>query len=540
MKSPIKYSVFLLGMVVAGLVSCATPIAPTGGPSDKTGPEVEYTIPETGTTNFNGRSFTFQFDEFVSRSTVANAITIEPDVGIDYEVDWRRKQMTIEFEDDLPDSTTVIITLGTDLSDTRGNKLGSPIRLAISTGDEIDKGEISGRIRIASDGSGAGNQKVLLYRQPFDFTQKASYEAQTDTGGVFEFSYLADGRYKALYVDDRNRNKIWDKRSESAYPFFREFITLEKEGKDTLDVIYTSQIDSIAPNLQGVGLFSQYRMRLRFSENMQVSEETELTVLDSLGNSYSSAYPLYVSPKEPFVVFAQSEQPLMDSDNYSLQIARITDGAGNEADTSGYDFTGTAQEDTTLQRHIAANGKNGILQDEIFEVTFAAPITNPSIIDSTVVIEGQVDFEDWPEMEAVRNKLLIKPQGEWIAGIEYQFLVWNPVTQRRILYEPEVWDSTEYGEIEVNLENVDSTDVHDLQILNPDDEVVFTTQFNQMVTVPNLPPLSYTIILFRDENGDGKWNRGTVIPYQSPEPYYVQKGLRVQEGFTSGINITFD
>jgi hypothetical protein len=540
LNSPNKYFLFLFGVIIAGIIGCATPIAPTGGPSDKTGPEVEYTIPETGATNFNGRTFTFQFDEFVNRASVASAITVEPDLGIEYDLDWRRKQLIIEFEEDFPDSTTVILTLGTDLSDTRGNKIGSPIRLAISTGNEIDKGEISGRIRLASDGKGAGDQKVLLYRQPFDFTKRASYEAQTDTGGVFEFSYLADGRYKALYVDDRNRNKIWDRGSESAYPFFREFITLAKEGKDTLDVIYTSQVDSIAPNLQGVGLFSTNRMRLRFSENVVINEETELTILDSLGNTYTTAYPLYVSPKEQFVAFAQSEEPMLANKDYTLKISGIADGAGNVVDTSGYAFTGTAQEDTTLQRHISANGNNGILQNEVFKVTFAAPITDTDIIDSTVVIEGQVDFDDWPEIEAVRNKLLIKPQGEWIAGVEYQFLVWNPVTQRRKLYEPEVWDSTEYGEIEVTLENIDSTDVHYLRIINPDGEVQSVTQFNQSVIISDLPPLSYTLILFRDENGDGKWNRGTVIPYTSPEQYYVQQGLRVQEGFTSGVNINFD
>jgi|TARA_R100000479_G_scaffold89947_1_gene44153 hypothetical protein len=540
LKSPKKHRFLLFGLIIAGAISCATPRAPTGGPSDKAGPKVEYTIPETGTTNFDGRSFTFQFNEFVNRSTVASAITVEPDLGIEYKLDWRRTQLTIEFEDSFPDSTTIILTLGTDLSDTKGNKLGSPIRLAISTGDEIDQGEVSGRIRLASNGRGAGDQKVLLYRSPFDFTQKASYEAQTDTGGVFEFSYLADGRYKALYVDDRNRNKIWDQGSESAYPFFKEFITLEKEGKDTLDVIYTSQIDSIAPNLQGVGLFSTNRMRLRFSENVRITENTELTILDSLGSQYSTAYPLYISPKEQFVAFAQSEEPLLENKDYTLRLSGITDASGNSVDTSGYAFTGSAQEDTTMQRHISANGANGILQDEVFEVTFAAPITDTDIIDSTVVIEGQVDFDDWPEMETNRNKLLIRPQGEWIAGVEYQFLVWNPVTQRRKLYEPQVWDSTEYGEIEVVLENVDSTDIHYLRVLSPDGEEQSFTKFNQTTTVSALPPLSYTLILFKDKNGDGKWNRGSVVPYKSPERYYVQEGLRVQEGFTSGVNINFD
>lgn len=515
-------------------------MAPTGGPPDKDGPKVEYTFPESGTTNFNERAFVFQFDEFIGRSSVQRAITVEPDLGIDYDISWRRKTMTIEFAEPFPDSTTIILKLGTELSDTRGNKMERPVTLAISTGDEIDEGEIMGRIRMAKDGTGAGDQRILLYRHPFDLSRKANYEAQTDTGGVFRFTYLAEGRYKAMLVDDRNRNKIWDRGNESAYPFFDETITLEKEGKDTLDVIYTTQVDSIAPNLQGIGLFSTNRMRLRFSENIVIQKEAGLTVQDSSGENYTSAYPLYISPKEPFVAFAQSEQPLLENEEYTLRLSGFTDEAGNPLKTEEMSFTGTSQEDTTQQRIISANGKNGLLQDEIFRVTYAAPITEPEITDSLVVIEGQVDFEEWPEVQTNRNELSVAPQGEWIEGVDYQFLVWNPKSQRRKLYEPEVWDSTEYGEIEINLQNVDSTDIHYVQLLSPGGEERVFTQFGQSAIISDLPPLSYTLILFRDKNGDKKWDRGTVIPFNAPEHYYVQKNLKVQEGFTSEVNITFD
>ncbi|WP_428236690.1 Ig-like domain-containing protein [Gracilimonas sp.] len=540
MKIRQKLLFFLFGLIIAGIAACATPIAPTGGPADKDGPKVEYTSPETGTTNFTGRTFVFQFDEFIGRSSVQGAITVEPDLGIEYDVSWRRKTMTIEFEDRFPDSTTVIIKLGTDLSDTRNNKMERPVTLAISTGNEIDEGKIMGRIRIADDGTGAGDRRVLLYRQPFDLSNKASYEAQTDTGGVFRFSYLADGRYKALLVDDRNRNKTWDRGSESAYPFFDEFITLEKEGSDTLDVIYATQVDSVAPSLQGVGLFSTNRMRLRFSENIRIEEDAELVVQDSAGENYTSAYPLYIPEKEPFVAFAQSEQPLLENVEYTLRLSGFTDGAGNPLETEEMTFTGTAQEDTTSQRIITANGTNGLLQDEVFKVTYAAPITEPEVTDSLVVIEGQVDFEDWPEVQTNRNELWVAPQGEWIEGVDYQFLVWNPKTLRRKLFEPEVWDSTEYGDIEINLQNVDSTDIHFVQLLSPGGEERVFTSFGQSTLLTGLPPLSYTLILFKDENGNERWDRGTVIPFNAPEHYYVQRNLKVQEGFTSEVNITFD
>lgn len=520
--------------------SCATPIAPTGGPSDDDGPVLEFTEPETGTTNFDGRVFEFQFDEYVNRSTVREAITVEPDLGVGYEVSWKRKTMFIEFEEPFPDSTTIIIKIGTELTDTRNNKISSPITLAISTGDEIDSGEISGRVLLAENGRAADEQRILLYRQPVDLNRRANYQAQTDTSGSFTFSYLAEGTYKALLVDDRNRNKIWDPGMEKAYSFYEEFINLEKEGSDTLDVIYTVREDTTKPVLQGVGLFSQNRMRFRFSEAVQLTDSAAIQISDSLGNTYSSAYPLYVSPKEQFVLFAHSSEPLLEEVTYSTEISGITDMGGNEPDSAVFSFTGTAQEDTTLQRIISANGQNGLSQTDAFVVTYAAPISESEVTDSVVVIEGDVDFDDWPEISTARNKLRISPQQEWIENVNYQFLVWNPFTQRRSMYEPEVWDSTEYGEIEINIENADSADTYYARLIGPNGEEVEFTQFRNATAIRDLPPVAYTLILFRDENGNRRWDTGSVSPYQSPEKYYVQRNVNVQEGFISEVNVTFE
>ncbi|MFD2533422.1 Ig-like domain-containing protein [Gracilimonas halophila] len=536
---PLLYRILVLA-ISGFMVSCATPIAPTGGPSDNKGPVLEFTEPETGTTNFEGKVFEFQFDEYINRSTVRGAITVEPDLGIEYDISWKRKKMFIEFEEPFPDSTTIIIKLGTEITDTRNNKIPSPITLAISTGDEIDSGEISGKILLAENGRAADEQRILLYRQPVDLSKRANYQAQTDTSGSFSFSYLAEGTYKALLVDDRNRNKIWDREIEAAYPFYEEFINLEKDGSKTLDVIYAVRKDTTKPELQGVGLFSQNRMRFRFSESIRLTDSTSIQVSDSSGNAYSSAFPLYVSPRERFVLFAQSSEPLLEEVAYSTEIKGITDMGGNEPSSASFSFTGTSQEDTTMQRIISVNGQNGLSQTDEFIVTYAAPITEPEITDSVVVIEGDVDFGDWPEISVEENKLKIGPQQEWIEGINYQFLIWNPVTQRRSMYEPEVWDSTEYGEMEINIENADSSDTYYARILGPNGMEVEFTGFTVSTIIPELSPVSYTLILFRDENDNQKWDTGSVSPYQSPEKYYVQRSINVQEGFISEVNVTFE
>lgn len=527
--------------VLVGLIffyGCATPIPPTGGPADKQGPVILHTIPETGTTNFNEQTIEIQFNEFVNRSSLTNNITIEPDLGIDFETHWKRKKLTIEFEAPLPDSTTVIVTLGAKISDTRNNKMGVPTTIAVSTGNEIDEGSIVGRLRSASNGKGIDGVKVLLYRSPIDLERPATYQAETDTGGVFRFKYLREGIYQALYVEDRNRNKIWDAR-ESAQPFNRRFLDLKKGAADTLDVIYVPQVDTLAPGILGVGLFSTHRMRLRFDENIKVNDTVDITVNDTLGNTYSSAYPLYIPAADPFVLFAQSDSLLKEGVSYEVIIEGITDLAGNELDKNNAMFEGSSQEDTTLQRVIRVDSQVGLTPKQSLIVTYAAPIKERDIVDSLVIAEGEVTFTDWPAISINQNILTISPQKEWIEGVDYQFLVWNPATQRRQLYEPEIWDELELGSVEVAIADTNSSVQYQLSLSNEQVPVFRDTTFTGKVELTGLPPVAYKLVIYNDVNGNGKWDKGTVLPFVEPEPYYVQETVTVQTGFASEVILDF-
>ena len=96
----IPYITFPLLVIL--VVHCANPVGPTGGPADQEGPMVIETEPESGTTNFEKRRVIFHFSEFVNRSTLREALTVEPDLGIPFETDWGRKSVKLVFERNLP------------------------------------------------------------------------------------------------------------------------------------------------------------------------------------------------------------------------------------------------------------------------------------------------------------------------------------------------------------------------------------------------------------------------------------------------------
>ncbi|MEX0944193.1 MAG: Ig-like domain-containing protein, partial [Balneolaceae bacterium] len=155
-------------MILFILKSCATPMGPTGGEPDRSAPIVINTDPQQGSTNFSDREVSFTFDKYIDRNSFRQNVSIEPDLGIEFETSFRRKTATVRFASELPENTTVIVKVGTDVTDTNRNRLDSSYDLALSTGDVLDRGKITATAIDAETGRGESGQRIFLYREPFD------------------------------------------------------------------------------------------------------------------------------------------------------------------------------------------------------------------------------------------------------------------------------------------------------------------------------------------------------------------------------------
>lgn len=310
--------------------------------------------------------------------------------------------------------------------------------------------------------------------------------------------------------------------------------------------MYIALRDTVAPKIQGVGLFSTQRLRLRFNEEVALTDSTNIAITDTSGALFSEANALYVQPEERFAVIAQSDSALPAEQEYEVSISGLVDLASNQLKAGTFRFTGSDQPDTTLQRIVEIETDVGLFPTQPFVIRYAANIDSRTLFDSLVVVEGDVSFDDWPELAFVHNRLFVSPQGEWIDGIDYQFLVWNPATQRRALYTPEIWDNTELGELEIvvsdsaNVADSASSNLYFYTLENGQNELVYSGSFSEVATINDLPPLTYILRIFKDENGDGIWNKGSVRPFQAPEPYIVRRSVNIQTGFTSQITIDFN
>jgi len=345
--------------------------------------------------------------------------------------------------------------------------------------------------------------------------------------------------YSAIWVDDVNRNRIWDRDREFAQPFHQEEFEVVKGEEVDLGTIFIQRPDTVSPNINGVGLLSETRLRLRLSEPVEWQDNASITIQDSLGEDYSTAFPLYTDIEDPQVVYAQALDPLDEEQRFSVIPQGFTDRAGNPLRSNVDPFSGSAEPDTAALRLIEDNLADGIFNDESVEITFSRFIDDDSITDSLLVFEGDQMIEDWEFVDVERNILSINPDIIWQSGVSYEFRVWDPYVRDYATFRPDIWQPNQLGAIEFTAADGLPEGENRLRLYDDNRKVDIDTVFTDSLEIDRLPPLSYTARVYRDVNGDGRWNSGSVDPFEAPEPYFMQRDIPVREGFTSEISVEF-
>ncbi|MDG5767174.1 Ig-like domain-containing protein [Balneolales bacterium ANBcel1] len=533
------YPAILLGPLL--LLQCATPTQPTGGPPDRTPPQLVETRPATGTTSFDGDRIRFEFDKYIDRNSFEQAFRIEPDLLIDYDVSWSRRTATVRFDEPLPDTTTIIFTLGTDLRDTRGNSITSPLQLALSTGPEIDDGRITAKVRDAVTGEGLMGERVVLYRHPADLSLPANYVGEADSAGVVRFNYLREGSYKAFWLDDRNRNRRWDRQREAAQPFRTDTLELDPGGELDAGTVFVMKMDTIPPVLLAVGMLSEVRLRLRFSESVQFLEGAGITVFHEDGNPATDAVPLYVDRDNSNVMLAEALNPLPDGQSYRLELRGVSDLGGNEAEIDVDLFPGSDEPDTTYARYVSHDTRHGIRPDEPIIVRYAKLLDDtPQVLDSLVVVESESTFQPWEPAVTVDNLLMVYPDGEWQRGEDYEIRVWDEEQMDRRSIIPNIHFDNQLGGLEVLFDDPPAdTARFRLSLTDEQGFEAADTIFTDTVELTDLPPGSYILQAYEIREGHRRWDAGQVDPFRPPARFFIQKDVPVEQGMTGQVYISW-
>ena len=324
------------------LVGCAVPVPPTGGPPDSTPPTLESSEPAPGATAVSTDHLVFTFSEPVDENSFLTAFSMSPDMEGRPDISRSGRRVKVRLPGTLRSETTYRVTLDVALRDARGVSLDAPVTLAFSTGDTIDRARLSGRVVGAADGAPVRGVDILAFASA-DSTALSDgplYRTQTGSDGQFELDYVRPGSYFVVGVTDRNRNRTIDPGEAIAVPPV-EAVVADSAGTAPDQPWILASRDALAPTLDRVRAVSGSSIELRFSETLFAWLDAPLPAPDLvLTDSSGQSVPIdawWIGEDRPRTVWASTGNLAPGTWNLS-GIISLADSSGNAVGAVDTDF----------------------------------------------------------------------------------------------------------------------------------------------------------------------------------------------------------
>ncbi len=376
-----------LGIMMAG---CAGQYPPSGGPVDTSPPTIVSTIPKNNSTNMTAKSISITFNKYVDRRSVEESIFISPPVG-SLEFDWSGKEVTVSWTKPLRKNTTYVVTLGTDIVDTRNrNRLAQAYSFAFSTGERIDQASVMGKVY---DAKPAGvmifcydlTSRVQKTCNPI--TEPPDFISQTGNDGSFKLSNLPTGIFRIFAVRDEYRNLRYDPGVDDiGVPPGDVQIDSTTEHIANLNFLLTKE-DTIPPRLLLASAFDNQHVELRMSEDIDTAHlaQAKITIGDSSGTSLP-VISWFVNPVRPTSIIAITA-PQREGMGYKVTLDSIWDRSGLRISSSvrTATFTGNGKPDTLrpyLSWSSLSDSARGVLPQPTVLLSFSNAIEERLVNDS--------------------------------------------------------------------------------------------------------------------------------------------------------------
>lgn len=549
-----QLAIFFLTCAVA--YGCAVPVAPTGGPADSDPPGIEQISPEEGAVNVSATEIIIQFDEYVDQASFQRAFEITPEPATPPSFQWKKKRVTITFREPLRPNTTYIVTLDTNLRDRNSVPIARPEVVAFSTGPTINRGTLTGTVIQGQTGDPASGFEVHAYlledTTSFPAEQsKPDYRTQSDADGNFGFSYLAERAYHVLAFNDLNSNKTLDE-GEASGSSLHGWWRASEDSTTTSPTIVTAVTDTTGPTVRRVASASTIRSILTYSEAVATNPAPGISFQDSSGTITQAVWWYRVG--DDGTRFGAVSLPLEGAVD---AVTVAADSVGN-TDSSRVTFNVADRPDTvslavqeffSLLPADTTSGTIPFLTDDSFGLTTNGVYPPDSLQDFLTVESGGTEIP--VSLRSLDGKRIV------LEGLDNARLPdsLEISVDASIVRTPDSVSSaifvrlptTSRGELAGVFRNPDSSAVvfqlQSDEIALPDALAVTSVSpgAGDSFVFSNLPEGRYRIRAFADQNGNGKWDHGTLFPFEPFEPVvWTSDTLRVRPRWESVLADTID
>jgi len=548
---------YFLSVILLFLIGCANQLPPGGGEVDTIPPEIIFSYPENGTTNFRDDYIEFEFSEYVDKRSFKDAIFISPAIDEQLEISWSGTSVEIGFPNGLKDSLTYVVTIGTDVVDVNNkNRMANSFSFSFATGDKIDKRSIDGKVY----GKDAEGTLIFAYKYSDDTTKylakKPDYLSQIGKDGTYKLNGLAESVYRVFAVKDQFRDLLYQADQDLIGIPSKEISLINTDSSYSGLNFFLMKVDTVKPRLLGTVMTDQNHLVITLSEECDSTTylAENFQIIDSTSNQiFPVSYSYHSkSKKEEFVLV--NKNVLNAENDYFLLAKELRDLEGNIYENEISSFVASDKPDTSALKLVKSEpGRNG-----------STDFKNPKILlffDDAIDnkdIKRAIEFADTSKNKIGFNisfvddatlsiipEIDLKPDKDYEINIDLNYFSDAAGNKVDSIYQLRFQTITgvEFtgisGKVTTSKNNVlvilqDSKDAKKFFTAVPDN--------TQTYTFERIDAGTYSIWIYSDKDSSGTFDKGYPEPFRySEEFYFVPDTIKLRPRWSvTDFNIVFE
>ena len=564
---------FLLPVSSIIIIGCANIGPPPGGPVDKKGPEILSCQPVDGSI-FVAKDAVIEFevDEWINGDSFKDAFFISPEPDVEAKFKIGLHKLKVIYKKGFDESTTYVVTVGTDFKDLNRNSLEKSYTFAFSTGSKLDYGVVQGMIiGSASTGfitalypldiinayddsskidSSAKNDDDNYEKIIGPYSAKGKYMTQSGKNNRFTLPYIPPGNYRLIVFSDKDKDRIYDPGSEELGLAWED-IAVENDTSRVMIVLPVMRMSG-PPEILNVDSRNNGQLNLIIDRPLEfLPKLSDIMVTDTTSGKELKVKNLFRHPIDSSMIVLETD--VQDSSIYRVKVGGGIDYWG-EACVDSFTFTGNATGDTlppVIVKITAEGDSSGgvlsfLLSEDVTKAELVKGVffSDSTFLDSTAVLKKvspwrfTISSSSFNANDTIMfNQSFLKDFAGNTGLDSTIFLTVSPFEQLQPLKE--------FGSLSGELIFTD-----DQSIAKNGDFTIFAVSTGNDLykqshkgsgafKLDSLPAGYYTLEAYLDSDNNGRFNYGLLYPFKAPERYAVSRmdTIRVRAGWESGGGI---
>ncbi len=548
-----KLFLLILSLII---IRCAALGPPPGGPKDETPPTLVSVAPESGTTGIKGGIIVqLTFSERLSEETNFSAIRLSPIIGKPLDFTLNKEIISVGFPEKLDQDQTYILTLSRDLKDERENRLDKTYQIALTTGEEIANGRISGIVYNKKEETSA---IVYLFAKKGNFNDSLllgtpEYYTETDDSGRYVFDFLDQGQYITVaHTGVSPPAPISPLRSNYGL-YWKPVVRVDENIKiiNNVNMTLGKQISSF--RLLSVKMDDRVSGTMVFTNSFDLSNLSNVEVkfysnVSKLELEVSKLFQ-YSDKKKELRFFIEGLNP---GESYSVSIAGIKDSIDQHLQEVKREVSVPEINDLDPSIYSTSANKMSIIKSGgyPFRIQFTKPVFILS--DSVAVLTNDEGDTLKCNLQVDDSIMKIVPIGGWVESSSFTLKIFGNYIQSLdgysikdsiITYNFLTSSKIGFGGIigKLNGSYIENSIVIARSLEKQTKSVSVSVNSNGEFKIENIREGKWLLSAFQDRDGNGRYTYGDIYNNIPSEPFtFLIDTVEVRANWDiDGLELTF-